>query len=78
MGFVCHIGAKISSYKGMPVSIVLSIQFVLQVSGNLLDCMHLLEGVLCDVENFLFHLWADVLSLDHRLLVSCLGHKFQI
>lgn len=78
MGLIGHIGAEIPSHEGMPVSIVLSIQLVLQVSGNLLDCMHFVEGVLCDVKNFLLHLGTNVLSLDHRLLVSCLGHKFQI
>lgn len=42
IGLVSDVRAEISTNKGVPVSVVLSIEFVFEVSRNLLDCMHLI------------------------------------
>jgi len=48
LGLVGHVWAEVTAYEGMPVSIVLAIQFILQMGGNLLDCVHLLQRVFGD------------------------------
>lgn len=41
-GFICDIGAKVPSNKAMPISIILSVKLIFQVSSHLLRGVHLL------------------------------------
>ena len=42
---ISHIGSEIPSYKGVPVSVVLSVQLIFEMSGDLLNSMHLVQSV---------------------------------
>jgi hypothetical protein len=64
-GLIGDIRSEISADEGVPVSIVFTVEFVLQVGGDLLNGMHLLEGVFGYRKYFGLHLRADVLRLDY-------------
>lgn len=73
-GLVCNIGAEVPSYKAVPVSIILSVEFVFQVSGHLLCGVHLLQGVFSRGQYISFHLWTDISCLDDGFILFVFLH----
>ena len=73
--FVRHIGAEISSHETMPVSIVLTIQLILQVRCYFLDGVHFVEGVLGNRNNLGLHFWVDIFDLYDRLTFPEISHS---
>lgn len=74
VGFVSDVRSEVSADERVPVAIVLSVEFVLEVGGDLLNRVHFVEGVLGDRQNLRLHLRADVLALYHRPLLPRLRH----
>jgi hypothetical protein len=74
VGFVRDVRSEVSADECVPVAIVLSVEFVLEVGGDLLNCVHFVEGVLGDGQNLRLHLRTDVLALYDRPLLSRLRH----
>jgi len=73
-----HIWSEVSADKCVPVSIVLSVQFILKMGGYLLDCMHLFKSVLSYSDYLSLHFWAYTFVLDNWSWLFSLCHKFQI
>lgn len=78
VGLVGDIAAEVPADEGVPVPVVLAVQLILEVRGDLLDGVHLVQRVLRDCQNLGLHLRTDVLPLNHRLLLPRLSHQFQI
>ena len=74
-GFVGDVGAEIPPHEAMPISIVLTIQLVLQVGGDFLDGVHLVQGVLGDQDNLGFHFRVDIFNLDDGLTFPEISHS---
>lgn len=66
-GLVGYIRSEVSSNKTMPVSVVFTIQFVLQMGCHLLGRVHFLQSVFGSGQN---------ISLHFRIYVSCLDDWF--
>ena len=65
VGLVGDIGAEVLADKGMPVSIVLAIELVLEMRCDLLDSMHFFEGVFRNCQDLSLHLWAYALVFNN-------------
>ena len=74
MGLICDVGSEVPADEGVPVAIVLSVEFVLEVGRDLLNGVHFVESVLGDCQYLCLHLGADVLALYDRSLLSRLRH----
>ena len=74
LGFVGDVGSEISAYKTVPISIVSTVEFILEMSGHLLDCMHFFKSWFCRVKDVSLYFDADVSSLDHWLVLLILLH----
>ena len=44
LGFVGDVGSEISADKTVPISIVSTVEFILEMGGHLLDCVHFLKS----------------------------------
>ena len=51
----------------VPIPIVLTIKFILQMGSNFLGGMHFLQGIFGDDQDLCLHIWADVFVLDYWL-----------
>ena len=71
---VCYVWSEVPPHKGVPVPIVFSVQFVFQMGCDLLDCVHLVQGVPRDAQNLGLQLRRYVLALYHRLALTNLCH----
>ena len=58
----------------MPVPVVFSVELVLEMGGDLLGGVHLVQGVFGDTQYFCLQLGRYVLALDHRLVLTHLSH----
>ena len=74
IGFVRDEWAEVPPHKRVPISVVLSVEFVFEVRRDLLDGVHFVERVLGDGQDLGLHFRADVLHLYHGLLLPRLGH----
>lgn len=73
-GLIGYIRAEISSNKAMPITVVSSIELVLEMCGYLLNGMHFLESVFGSGNNVCFHLRTDIFGLDDGFGLSYLLH----
>ena len=68
-GLVRHVGSEVPSHNAMPGRVVLLVEFLLDVSGDVLLDVVLLESLGCAVHCVLLHLLGHVRILDHGLSI---------
>jgi hypothetical protein len=73
-GFIGDIGSEISTDKTMPISVVLTIEFIFQVSGHLLSGMHFLKGIFGCGKDVCLHFWVNISGLDDWLVLLVFLH----
>jgi hypothetical protein len=78
VGLVGDVRPEIPAHEDMPVAVVLAVEFVLDVRGDLLNGVHLVQGVLGNRQNLSLHVRTHLLRLYHRPRLLHLRHQFQI
>lgn len=77
-GLVGDKAAEGPAHEAVPVAIVFPVELVLQMGGDLLVGVHLLQRILRDRDDLLLQLLADVLDLDDGLsFVHLSRHGFK-
>lgn len=74
LGFVGDVGSEISANKTVPISIVSTVEFILEMRSHLLDCVHFFKSWFCRVKDVSLYFDADVSRLDHWLVLLILLH----
>ncbi len=74
LSFVGDVGSEISTDKTVPISIVSTVELILEMGGHLLDCVHFLKSWFCRVQDISLYFDADVSCLDHWLILLILLH----
>ena len=73
-GLVGDVGSKVPADKGVPISVVLPVQLIFEVGGDLLDGMHLVQGISGYSQYLALKLGGYVFGLDHRFALAYLCH----
>lgn len=75
ISFICDIRPEISANESMPVSIILTVEFIFKMGCDLLDGMHFFEGIFSNSQNLSFHFWAYAFDFNNRTRFFYLGHE---
>ena len=70
---VRHVAAEIAADDGVPCGVVLFVELLLDVGGDVLLDVELLECLRCAVHSLLLHVLGHVSILYHRLSLRHLG-----
>ncbi len=73
-GFIGNVGSKVSADEAVPVSIILPVEFILEVGGYLLNGVHFVESVSSYGQDLSLHLGTDVFDFDDGFWVFGLCH----
>ena len=68
LGLVRHIAAKVAADDAVPCGIVLFVELLLDVSGNILLNVVLLQGLGCAVNSVLLHVFRHISVLNDGLM----------
>lgn len=71
LGLVSDVGAEVPAYDAMPGGVVLFVELFLDVGGNVLLDVELLEGDVGAVDGILLHLLVHVGVLDDGFPLGC-------
>ena len=69
LGLVCHVAAEVAADDRVPCRVVLLVEFLLDVGGNVLLDVVLLQGLSGTVDGVLLHVVRHVGVLDHGFSV---------